>query len=203
MTSAARKSHSPADEHDCTRDRILGVARELFAERGYERTTVKAIASRLDLTDPALYHHFRSKRHIFEALLVEPEPAALAHLALPPDSRGELIGRILDAFRSYNESADLVRMVFRQQFAGEASSIAFLRQSRATYLSLFRPPFEALYGERGGTIVEALFVLISGLAWETMLAHGADFARVVQQDAFLDRVRAMIELVLPPVDDER
>src|SRR5262249_52664888 len=44
-----------------TRERILDVAREMFVRRGYEATTMRAIADELDYTATALYHHFRSK----------------------------------------------------------------------------------------------------------------------------------------------
>jgi AcrR family transcriptional regulator len=49
-----------------TRQRALDVALELFAEQGYEKTSLREIAERLDVTKAALYYHFASK----EALLV-------------------------------------------------------------------------------------------------------------------------------------
>jgi AcrR family transcriptional regulator len=52
-----------------TRSRILAVASELFTEQGYEATSLREIADRLDLTKAALYYHFRSKDEILRALL--------------------------------------------------------------------------------------------------------------------------------------
>jgi AcrR family transcriptional regulator len=47
-----------------TRARIQQVALELFAEHGYERTSLREIAERLGVTKAALYYHFKSKEDI-------------------------------------------------------------------------------------------------------------------------------------------
>ncbi len=47
-----------------TRGRIQRVALELFAEHGYERTSLREIAERLGVTKAALYYHFKSKEDI-------------------------------------------------------------------------------------------------------------------------------------------
>ncbi|HEU5308208.1 MAG TPA: helix-turn-helix domain-containing protein [Acidimicrobiia bacterium] len=52
-----------------TRERILTVANELFTEQGYEGTSLREIADRLDITKAALYYHFRSKDEILQTLL--------------------------------------------------------------------------------------------------------------------------------------
>jgi AcrR family transcriptional regulator len=47
-----------------TRSRAQKVALELFAEQGYEKTSLREIAERLGVTKAALYYHFRSKEDI-------------------------------------------------------------------------------------------------------------------------------------------
>src|SRR4249919_3108886 len=47
-----------------TRERIQSIALELFAEQGYEKTSLREIAERLGVTKAALYYHFRSKEDI-------------------------------------------------------------------------------------------------------------------------------------------
>ena len=47
-----------------TRSRVQKVALELFAEQGYEKTSLREIAERLGVTKAALYYHFRSKEDI-------------------------------------------------------------------------------------------------------------------------------------------
>ena len=55
--------------HDDTRARILDVALELFAEKGFAGTSTREISERLGFTKAALYYHFRTKDDLLEALL--------------------------------------------------------------------------------------------------------------------------------------
>ncbi|GEM_PF-2357170 len=55
-----------------TRERILIVASHLFAERGYNATSVRDIAAELGIANPSLYYHFKSKADILSELLAEP-----------------------------------------------------------------------------------------------------------------------------------
>jgi AcrR family transcriptional regulator len=52
-----------------TRARIQQVAVELFTEHGYEKTSLREIAERLDVTKAALYYHFKSKEDIVASLV--------------------------------------------------------------------------------------------------------------------------------------
>lgn len=52
-----------------TRERIVQIALELFAQRGYEAVSVSDIAGALGLTKGALYRHFESKEDIFHSIL--------------------------------------------------------------------------------------------------------------------------------------
>ncbi|WP_331753145.1 TetR/AcrR family transcriptional regulator (plasmid) [Streptomyces sp. NBC_00637] len=51
-----------------TRQRIQDVALELFAEHGYEKTSLREIAEHLDVTKAALYYHFKAKEDILVSL---------------------------------------------------------------------------------------------------------------------------------------
>ncbi|MFG1805950.1 TetR family transcriptional regulator [Streptomyces sp. NPDC049040] len=56
---------SRAERRSATEARILGSARELFAEKGFDRTTVRAVAAAAGV-DPALVmQYFGSKRGLF------------------------------------------------------------------------------------------------------------------------------------------
>jgi AcrR family transcriptional regulator len=63
MGSRERRARESAG----TRQRILDAARDMFVRHGYEATTMRAIADRIEYTPTAIYHHFRNK----EALLTE------------------------------------------------------------------------------------------------------------------------------------
>jgi len=61
MHGAATTSSVPRTD---TRSRVQKVALELFAEQGYEKTSLREIAERLGVTKAALYYHFKSKEDI-------------------------------------------------------------------------------------------------------------------------------------------
>jgi len=52
-----------------TRQRIQDVALELFAQQGYEKTSLREIAEHLDVTKAALYYHFKTKDDIIDSLV--------------------------------------------------------------------------------------------------------------------------------------
>jgi AcrR family transcriptional regulator len=51
-----------------TRERILEVAQELFTRQGYDKTSLRDIADRLQITKAALYYYFERKEDILIAL---------------------------------------------------------------------------------------------------------------------------------------
>jgi AcrR family transcriptional regulator len=52
-----------------TRDRLVEAATRLFAERGYDGTSIEAVLEEADASRGALYHHFANKEDLFEAAL--------------------------------------------------------------------------------------------------------------------------------------
>jgi AcrR family transcriptional regulator len=54
-----------------TRNQIRAVALELFAEQGYEKTSLREIAERLGVTKAAVYYHYRTKEEILSSLIEE------------------------------------------------------------------------------------------------------------------------------------
>jgi TetR/AcrR family transcriptional regulator, repressor for uid operon len=64
-----RPGRPPAANADETRKRIVAAARQVFTERGYAGATFQEIATRADLTRPAINHYFPSKRALFRAVV--------------------------------------------------------------------------------------------------------------------------------------
>ncbi|MGW2824342.1 TetR/AcrR family transcriptional regulator [Streptomyces sp. NPDC001443] len=67
MSATSSKDTSLQRRSD-TRRRIQEVALDLFSEQGYEKTSLREIAERLDVTKAALYYHFRTKEDIVVSL---------------------------------------------------------------------------------------------------------------------------------------
>ena len=72
-----------------TRKKILDVAGRLFAEKGYNNTSVRDIAAELGIANPSLYYHFKSKEEILKELMVEPLAVSQAAIAEAQQLQGE------------------------------------------------------------------------------------------------------------------
>jgi AcrR family transcriptional regulator len=54
---------------DRTREQLLQTARGVFIEKGYAATSLEEVVSRAGMTRGALYHHFKDKRALFDAVV--------------------------------------------------------------------------------------------------------------------------------------
>lgn len=61
-------ARKPADQ-SVNRDDIILAAADVLRENGYDATTMKDIAGRVNLTAASLYHHFRNKDFLLLAVL--------------------------------------------------------------------------------------------------------------------------------------
>lgn len=52
-----------------TKQRILDAARELFAQKGVQKTSLQEIAGHLGITKPALYYHFPSREELVRSIM--------------------------------------------------------------------------------------------------------------------------------------
>ena len=55
-------------DHEEMRQAILAAARDLFVREGYENTSIRKIAERIEYSAPAIYRYFTSKEDIFFAI---------------------------------------------------------------------------------------------------------------------------------------
>src|SRR5437899_4581826 len=67
MTKSVPSLERRQREQVQTRQKILDAARRMFVQRGYDATTMRAIAAKIGYTPTAIYHHFEDK----EALVAE------------------------------------------------------------------------------------------------------------------------------------
>ena len=106
-----RTKRRPPLRSQATRDRILSEARRLFAERGYEHTTMRAIAAAANINVSIVARYYGSKADLF---------AVAARLGnqlpdlskVPPDKRGEaFISHFIDIRERSDDSDPLLALV--------------------------------------------------------------------------------------------
>ncbi|HEV2345688.1 MAG TPA: TetR family transcriptional regulator, partial [Actinocrinis sp.] len=69
MATPVKSMSSRAVQAERTRQQILETAQRLFAERGYDATSLQMIADEMALTKAAVYYHFRAKNEILDAIM--------------------------------------------------------------------------------------------------------------------------------------
>lgn len=107
------------------REQLLAVSRRLFAEKGFEGTSVEEIAARAEVSKPVVYEHFGGKEGIY-AVVVDREVQALtAALSGALDEGGHpklLLERTALALLSYIEaSEDGFRILVRDSPVAQAT----------------------------------------------------------------------------------
>lgn len=120
----------PRDERGVLQARILGAARDAFADTGYAGTTIRSVARAADV-DPALvYHYFGSKDRLLDAATTPP-PRWLENVANTwatplPDLGAALLRLMLGAWGD-DEIGPVLRSVL-QTAAHEQSTREKLRR---------------------------------------------------------------------------
>ena len=139
MSARGRRPQGSPD----ARQAILGAARELFAELGFERTTMRAVGTRAAVDPALIYHYFGDKDGLLAAVVEPPVDlvATLAGIADDPGRAGEeivrrVIGlwenrpdvrdRMLATLRtalSHDQAAQLLRDMLRSALLGALGAV--------------------------------------------------------------------------------
>lgn len=91
MTSAQERKQQ---ERNARRRRIQRAARSVFAERGYAKTSIEAVAKEASLSVGAIYLYFRSKEDLYVSLLEDTLELLSTELSEIADSDGaDKLGR--------------------------------------------------------------------------------------------------------------
>jgi AcrR family transcriptional regulator len=179
-----------------TRSHILDVAGELFAERGYDATSVADICARAGVTKGAFYHHFASKQTVFLELRDRWLGPLEAQLTLPRDDDVTLPQLL-------QQVADMAQQVFvaegeeqRQQIFLELLSAArhdpTILPALLTPMQKYRERFAQLIGAgiKEGTlrkvdrelVAQVLVSLGFGLIMQSLLdPQGADWGNIASR----------------------
>jgi AcrR family transcriptional regulator len=103
-----------------TRQRIQDVALELFLEQGYEKTSLREIAERLEVTKAALYYHFKTKEAILISIFEDMSRPVLALLEWGKEQPHTLETK-LELLRRYSASLNHFEPLFRFMQENEAT----------------------------------------------------------------------------------
>ena len=181
----ARKRDSAA-----SKSALLDAAAEIFAERGYERATVRDIVSQAGVNQALLFRYFGSKEALFAAVVARTGRDQLAES--PP---AELFARILRTILDKDRAADpdhVLRIMLRSS-GEDVAATSIRRQLGDDYVQALADLSDSPDADLRAHLVLAWIVgidLLRSVAASQPLA-GADIEQVVQ--CVLPAVRTLLE----------
>ena len=144
------------EKSDRTRASIEQAARRLFAEQGYERTTVREIAGEAGIDASLIIRYFGSKDGLF-ATVAEPDLHLPDLAAVDPKHMGEvLVGHFLDVWEGASGMPVLLRSAASNEAAAEKLQQMFARQVGPAVASAGSPEMAPM---RAGLIASQLLGL--------------------------------------------
>ena len=167
-----RTRMSSSERHE----QLLGVARALFAERGFDGASVEEIASHAGVSKPVVYEHFGSKEGLYAVVadreLRTLDDAIMTAIAKPSTSYRAVIERGTIALLSYiDERPEGFRIISRDSPVGSTSgSFALILDHIADKVEdLLRPPLvrRGYDPALAGVYAHGLVGMVgsAGLAW--------------------------------------
>jgi AcrR family transcriptional regulator len=118
------------------RPEVLNAALDLFLERGYEGTSMEAIARAAGVTKPVVYACFSGKDELFRALLRREEERILAEIrgAFEGADLSEPEATLIDGFtgflRAVGQSPEVYRLIFLGEGGGNTAVTRRIQRGR-------------------------------------------------------------------------
>lgn len=163
MTSeyASAGTHSPGRHDAPTRQRrrstgadqkqsrILDVATELFAERGYHATTLTDLADALEIAKATLFHYFTSKEKILAALYARGMETSLERIGSidDPDPEVRLRSMLREHALVVMRNVSLFRVCFGEEASLEPENLRRILDQQRQYIELLAVPIRQLQSQ--------------------------------------------------------
>jgi len=142
-----------------TRARIRATALELFVAQGFDVTTLAQVADRLQITRPAVYHHFRSKEDVLTSSYEEVIPLLDAIISGP---REDAAARTIELFSGPYTLVVACTFVNERALRGTPGAAAML--SRLDDLARRLAPSPDVEGTMRGRLALSALTMATGRA---------------------------------------
>ncbi|HEX7968553.1 MAG TPA: helix-turn-helix domain-containing protein [Stellaceae bacterium] len=172
---------------EATRQALLSAARDLFAAQGYQETSIEAVARASRVTRGALYHHFKDKRELFDAVVVALQIEAAAAVGQRARLEKDQWARVRAGINAYLDAC--LAPAFRRLVIEEAPAVLGTARCReidhAYTLGPFAKALEQLRsdGELDFDDTDLLSRMLGAMIWELaiLLADAKDPKKLRRQ----------------------
>jgi AcrR family transcriptional regulator len=163
-------------QHGERRELLLGVAKKIFAERGFQAATMDDIAKEAGFTKPILYQYFESKTDLYHEIVTHTAQKLIDKLASAVSIAETPRAKIEVAFKVYFDMVVTETDAFRILFihSHEGSTAGDLRNVELTLVSFLEPFIDISISK------EHRRQLAAGVVG---IAEGAAVVWLVQQEA--------------------
>jgi TetR/AcrR family transcriptional regulator, regulator of cefoperazone and chloramphenicol sensitivity len=165
---------------DTTRDRIIEAAGEIFAERGFEATTVRDICQAAGANVAAVNYYFGDKQRLFVEAVLRAHRWRMSQAALPEwtaetpprEKLTDFIATFIRRVRTGPKDTWQNRLIMREMMRPDAACAEVVRDS-------IRPQFELLLGVLRAllpeeTSAEKLHLTAFSIVGQCLFYHFAD-----------------------------
>ncbi len=141
------------------KEQIVKKAMMLFAKDGYEKVTTNVIAKKCNISEAALYNHFKSKEAIYSAVLksiqdINSTEEELDKLKPEMDIENLLAGLAGYITSDYCQKSKVIRLLMYSSLQGH-------KLAREVYSSLRMPYIEFLSGKLRAMIKDGLLLNVN------------------------------------------
>lgn len=199
-------------EHNTVKERILKEALRLFSEKGFEGTSLQAIADAVGIQKPSLIYHFPSKeilrQNVVESLIVYWKNELPRMLTTSKDDSDRLVSTMTSLVNFFLEDVNRARLVVREMIDRPEEAFAVLNEHVSPWTRLIGDYLRM--GQQGGIykkdvdpnayIVQVMVMVVGTVAMGTVISgmvsastnisHGPlikELVRIVQASLYVDK----------------
>lgn len=189
---------------EVTAERILDAAEALFAERGYAGTSLRDVATRVELRIPSLYNHYPSKEALYAAVLARGIGPVLELLrefgetAAADRDAPALIARVMAVLRRH---PNLPRLIQHETLTGGARLTPMLRDwiapvfGRAGQMAESAPGAGRWSAEERPLVVIAVYNVLVGYFTFAPLYQQLEGVELLSDPSFQRQTRLLGEII--------
>jgi len=170
-----------------TKDQILNLACDLFAQHGYDAVGVQQIVNDAGVTKPTLYHHFGNKESLLAAVLSHFLKPYLRTLRMTASYEGDIYLTLKQSLMSVVEFAQhqpsgFALFRFMGQMPSETASAQAIRPYRQQYMAIFEALFSAAALDHGNMQGKATLYAVNFMSMSLTYAALVEANELIMDD---------------------